>query len=67
MESSRKNLELQLNSQPVDMGMVFLRNESKEENTFEGNKLRFLNTLDRGGWQKFQKVERRIDVEKFKE
>ena len=70
--SPRKNLELQLGSQPVDMGLVFLSSESKEKNTFEGNKTMFMSTLDQEGWQKFlmeldQKVERKVDVEEFKE
>ena len=43
--------------------MVFLSSDSKEKNTFEGNKTMFWNTLDYEEWQKFlmefnQKVER---------
>ena len=45
--SPQKNLELQLGSKLVDMGRVFLSNESKEQNTFEGNKTMFLDTLDK--------------------
>ena len=70
--SPRKNLELQLGIQPVDMGLVFLSSESKKESTFEANKTMFMSTLDQDGWQKFlmeldQKVERKVDVEEFKE
>ena len=46
VESPRKNLELQLGSKPVDMGRVFLSNESEEKNTFEGTTM-FLDTLDK--------------------
>ena len=70
--SPRKNLELKLGIQPVDMGLVFLSSESKKESTFEANKTMFMSTLDQDGWQKFlmeldQKVERKVDVEEFKE
>ena len=51
--SPRKNLELQLGSQPADMGMVFFRSESKEKNTFEGHKRMFMSALDTEGWQNF--------------
>ena len=70
--SPRKKLVLHFGSQPVDLGMVCLSSESKEQNTFEGEKTMFLNTFDREGWQKFlrefnQTVEREVDVEEFKE
>ena len=52
--------------------MVFLSNESKENNIFGGHKTMFSNTLDQEGWQKFltasiRKVQRKVDVEEFKE
>ena len=70
--SSRKTLELQLGSQPVDMGMVFMSGDINEKNTFEGIQTKFLSTLDTKVWQKFltefsQKVERRVDAEEIKE
>ena len=70
--SPRKNLELQLRSEPSNMGTVLLSDEAREKNTFEGNKWMFLNTLDQEGWQDFlsefnQKVERKVNVDKFKE
>ena len=70
--SSRKILELQIGSQPVDMGTVFMSSDSNEKNTFEGIQTKFLSTLDPEVWQKFltefdQKVERRVFVEEIKE
>ena len=70
--TSRKILELQLGSQPVDMGMVFMSVDINEKNTFEGIQTKFLSTLDPKVWQKFltefsQKVERRVDAEEIKE
>ena len=47
--SPRKNLELQLGNQPVDKGMVFLSNDSKDKNTIEKNETMFLITLDQEG------------------
>ena len=51
LDSPRKNLQLQLGSQPMDMSMVFLSNDSEEEKTIEKNQTIFLNTLDQMGWQ----------------
>ena len=53
LDSPRKNLQLQLWSQPMDMSMGFLSNDSEEKNTIEKNKTMFLNTLDQEGWQNF--------------
>ena len=46
--SPRKNLELQLESQPVAMDTLLLSNESEEKNTFEKIMTAFLGTLDQG-------------------
>ena len=43
--SHRKNPELQLGSKPVDMGMVFLNNESKEKTPFRGTRRCFEDVL----------------------
>ena len=45
--SLQKNLELQLRSKPLDIGMVFSSNVSKKKNTFVENKTNFLNALDK--------------------
>ena len=52
--------------------MVFLSDEARDKNTFEGNKLMFLDTLDKKVWLEFlskfnQKVDRKIEVDEFKE
>ena len=39
LDSPRNNLQLQLGSQPMDMSMVFLSNDSEEKNTIEKNKI----------------------------
>ena len=68
----RKNLELKLKSQLTEMDTLLLSNDGKESNTFQRNKTAFLGNLDHEGWYKFLrefnlKVERKINVEKFKD
>ena len=47
-----KNLELPLTSETSNMGMILLSAEERQ-NTFEGNKDMFLETLDEKAWQDF--------------
>ena len=63
LDSHRKNLQLQLGSQPMDMSMVFLSNDSEEKNTIEKNKTMFLNNLDQDGWQNFAGVQSECEAE----
>ena len=51
--SPRKNLELTLTSENLNMGMIFLSADKKEKHTSEGNKDAFLGTLDADAWRKF--------------
>ena len=55
--SHRTNLELPLASEPSTMRMVLLSDEVKENNTFDGNKWMFLNTLDEKEWQDFERIQ----------
>ena len=70
--SPRKNLELPLTSENPNMGMIFLRAERREKNTFEGNRDAFLGTLDEDAWRQFlsdfnQEVNDEITLDDFKE
>ena len=58
--------------QPGAIGRMFLNDESKEKNNFEGNKMAFLSTLGQKRWEKIllesnRKVKRKVDVEELKE
>ena len=71
--SPQKNLKLKLGNELSNMGMVLLSDKAREKITFDGNKLMFLDTLDKKGWLEFflskfdQKLERKIEVDEFKE
>ena len=54
------------------MGMIFLSAEGREKNTFEGNRDKFLGTLDEDAWREFlsdfnQEVNGEITLDDFKE
>ena len=54
------------------MGMVLPTDEASEENSFEGNKDKFLSTLDEEAWRSFleefnQRVENKVGKNDFKE
>ena len=53
LRSPRKNLELPLTSETSNMGMLLLSAEESKKNSFEGNKMMFLDTLDENLWQDF--------------
>ena len=68
----RKNLELPLTSETSNIAMLLLSAEESKKNSFEGNKLMFLDTLDENLWQDFlsefnQKIRREAKLEDFKE
>ena len=70
--SPRKNLELPLTSETSNMGMILLSAEERETNTFEGNKIMFLGTLDENAWREFlrefnREVNSETTLDNFKE
>ena len=70
--SHRKNLELPLTSETSIMGMIILSAEESKKNTFEGNKSKFLGTLDEKAWREFlsefdQETKSETTLENFKE
>ena len=70
--SPRKNLELPLTSETSNRGMILLSAEEKEKNTFEGNKIMFLRTLDENAWREFlrefnREANSEITLDNFKE
>ena len=69
--SPRKNLKLPLSGETSNMGMILLSAKESKENTFEGKKWMFLNTLDEKTWLEFlceinQKAGTEATLESFK-
>ena len=71
LDFPRKNLQLQLGVQPMEISMVFLSNDSEEKNTIEKKN----DVLEYSGSRRMaklllefnQNVKRNMDVEEFKE
>ena len=70
--SHRNDLELPLNSETSNMGMILLNAKESKKNAFEGNKWMFLDTLDEKAWPEFlsefnQKAKTGATLDKFKD
>ena len=65
-------MELPLTCETSNMGMILLSTEESKKNTFGGNKIIILGTLNEKAWREFlsefnQKMESEIKLEYFKE
>ena len=70
--SPPKNLELPLSSETSNMGMILLSTKESKKNTFEGNKMMFLGTLDEKAWRELfsefnQETKSETTLDNFKE
>ena len=70
--SPPKNLELPLTSETSNMGMILLSTKESMKNTFEGNKIMFLGTLDEKAWRELfsefnQETKSETTLDNFKE
>ena len=70
--SPPKNLVLPLSSETSNMGMILLSTKESKKNTFEGNKMMFLGTLDEKAWRELfsefnQETKSETTLDNFKE